>query len=480
MQYRVVFFLLCPVLLISAAVLSLPVIYGIATGAEVWYVFPVPAALLVLGIAAWKGSRNHSRQLDIRAGAVSMFCAWLIVTLAGAVPYGTGGYMLWMDAWFQAASAAATTGIVSRHIYYALPPVLLMWHSVLGWLGGLQFLAFAVTIIPLVNVSETMAVQGRQNVSFSPMVHPMTGRAGKAAAIYCAYTMLAIGAYGLAGQTFFSAHSIRQALLIVSTTGGVGAAFPDTFAAQGIGCVLMFLACGNFLLYLKAWERRSVRVITQDAEWKCMAAIVVVCTALVSFHIWHGQMGTGANNIMQGMQYVLSSISTTGCMTNSPAVLPEWDVYILFLLAFCGASMASLSGGLRVMRLIILGKMAKNELNRAIHPHMVITFAVNGQTVAVRIVHYVLAYFFLFTATFFVSAMVVSLAGVTPLQALGMSLGCLSSAGEAVVLPGTMDVMYLPAWLKGYCTFLMIFGRMEIFSFLILVKTMLQLLRHPW
>ena len=242
----------------------------------------------------------------------------------------------------------------------------------------------------------------------------------------------------------------------------------------------MLLASGNFLLYWKSWERRDFKSLFCDAEWRTFLTVVVVTGCLVSFHLWRFGVYDGWDNLRYGFFQVLSFISTSGFSSAAYSTWPEFDKYVLFALAFVGGCIGSATGGLKVMRFMVLFKMAAQEMRRTLHPHMVISLKIDGVPVDMKIISRVLSYFFLFMATFFVSMLIISLSGVTPVQAMGMAVGCLSSVGSTMDLFGVADVSVLPAWTKLYCSFLMILGRVEIFSFLVVIQTAFGYLRRRW
>lgn len=472
--------LLSPLWGISACVLALASVYGWYRGETVWYFFPSVVIFAVLcGAGAYVG-RRHRRQLHVQEGAWLMLIGWLALSLAAALPYGLSGSVTWIDAWFEGAAAATTTGLVVAPDFYQHASIVFrIWRGCIGWLGGLYFLAFVVTVLPLLSPSLSMAVQGRQAVSFSPMVHPMVGRAANVLSLYTLFTAGTAMVYVSLGSTGIAA--LIQACLVISTTGG--SAMPTVVSPpyEGATLVPLLLVSGNFLLYLRAIELRSWRVLWRDAEWRALLLLVLGCGAVVAWHVGAGELSADrSQGIVTAFFHVLSFASTSGWLSPDVLQWPELDRCILFILAFCGASLASLSGGLRLMRLIILGKMAKNELTRTLHPQMVVGFTVNGQAVPQLIISYVLAYFFVFMTVYFLAATIVSLAGFTPLQAMGLAIGCLSSVGATAGLFGIHDFVLLPAWLKVFATFLMIVGRLEIFALGILVKTALHVVRRPW
>ena len=201
---------------------------------------------------------------------------------------------------------------------------------------------------------------------------------------------------------------------------------------------------------------------------------------LVSIHLWH----MGVYNITMSLRYgffqVVSFCSTSGFITASITNWPEFDKFILFALVFIGGCIGSAAGGMRVMRFVVLFKIAKQEMRRTLHPHMVISLKINGIPVDMKIISRVLSYFFLFMAVFFISTVIISLSGIEPMQAMGVAVGCLSSTGATASLFGITDFSLMPTWVKLYCALLMILGRLEIFSFLIILQTGMQYIHRRW
>ena len=349
------------------------------------------------------------------------------------------------------------------------------------WLGGLNFILMLVSVMPQVSGCFGLTLSVHQSVAFSPMVARMQEAARQAGRIYLAITAFSMLLYWLAGLPLGMA--INQGFMTMSTSGG-DALFDfsryDSLALEAVGAVSMLLASGNFLLYWKGWERRDFKGLFKDAELQVFLAVLVAAGLVVSFHLWRFGVYDGWDNLRYGFFQVLSFSSTSGFASASYQYWPEFDKYVLFALAFVGGCIGSATGGLRVMRFMVLFKMAAQEMRRTLHPHMVISLKVDGVPVDMKIISRVLSYFFLFMATFFVSMLIISLSGVTPMQAMGMAVGCLSSVGSTMDLFGVADVSVLPAWTKIYCSFLMILGRVEIFSFLVVIQTAFGYLRRRW
>lgn len=484
MDRHILFYLVGRLILVNGLGLIIPLIAGLFWGEAGLLYFgpPLITAVAFSAYCLYRG-RHHKRQVGAGEGAWYMVLVWLILSLVGMMPYVMAGvFSSPADAFFESVSAFTTTGTSALPDGGAsLPASLLLWHSLMGWLGGLNFILMLASVMPLVSGCFGLTLSVHQSVSFSPMVASMQDAARKVGCIYLAITVFSMVLYWLAGLSPTAA--VNQGLMTLSTSGG-DSLFDffryDNRALEGAAVISMLLASGNFLLYWKGWERRSLKIFFHDAELRYFLILLFGVSAVVSFHLWHYGVYDGWDNLRYGFFQVLSFVSTSGFSSTTTAAWPEFDKYVLFLLAFIGGCIGSSTGGLKVMRFMVLFKMTAQELRRTLHPHMVISLKIDGVPVDMKIVSRVLSYFFLVIVTFFASMLIISLAGVTPIQAMGMAVGCLSSVGSTMALFGVTDIAGLPAWTKVYCGFLMILGRVEIFPILLVIQHSMSYVWRRW
>lgn len=478
MNRRVVFYLLGHILLLQGAVLVVPLLAAFWWGEPgLLYFGPALAAALLLGaLFAYYGHR-HKRQLEAVAGAWYMVLLWPLLGLIGMIPYLMAGVCTSLtDAFLESVAAFTTTGISSLPVT-VLPKSLWFWHSLMEWLGGLNFILMLVSVMPQVSGCFGLTLSARQSVIFSPMVGRMEEAARQTGCIYLAITIISVLLYWLAGLPLGTA--VTQGFMTVSTSGG-GSLIPfaQNIWLEGAAALSMLLASGNFLLYWKGWERKNFKNIFKDMEMRTFLGLFLAVGVIVSLHLWMQGVYDVSHSLRYGFFQVLSFLSSSGFATADSAAWPEFDKYVLFLLAFVGGCIGSAAGGLRVMRFIVLFKMTAQEMRRTLHSHMVIALKIDGLPVERKIISRVLSYFFLFMSVFFLSILILSLAGITPMQAMSLAVGCLSSTGFTVQLFGLHDLATLPGWSKLYCCFLMILGRIEIFPFLMAVQTLLLATRR--
>ena len=445
-------------------------------------VIALAAALMVAAFCQYRG-RHHKRHLGPGEGAWYMVSAWVLLGLLGMIPYVMAGiFASPVDAFFESVSAFTTTGTSClADGGAALPQSLLLWHSLMEWLGGLNFILMLVSVMPQVSGCFGLTLSVHQSVAFSPMVARMQEAARQAGCIYLAITAFSMLLYWLAGLPLGMA--INQGFMTMSTSGG-DALFDfsryDSLALEAVGAVSMLLASGNFLLYWKGWERRDFKGLFKDAELQVFLAVLVAAGLVVSFHLWRFGVYDGWDNLRYGFFQVLSFSSTSGFASASYQDWPEFDKYVLFALAFVGGCIGSAAGGLKVMRLMVLLRMARAELHRTLHPHMVVCVQLDGLPVGAKIAGRILAFFFLYMLIFVLFSLLISLTGITLMQAMGVAAGCLTSTGSTAALFGLKSLYFLPVWAKMVCSILMVLGRVEIFSFLILLDAGTHLLRRRW
>ena len=244
--------------------------------------------------------------------------------------------------------------------------------------------------------------------------------------------------------------------------------------------IAMVLAGMNLLLCWKAWNRRSVWLLWQDAELRGFFAILVAAGLAISLHLYAMDCYTLPNSLRYGFFQVASFLSTNGFASASFWLWPDFDRYVLFLLVFVGGCIGSAGGGLKVMRILVLFRMTRAEIHRTLHPHMVVSVKVDGLPVPAKIVGRILAFFFLYMMIFVLFSLILSGAGLDLMQSMGLAAGCLTSTGSTAALVGLGNLHFLPVWAKLACCLLMILGRIEIFSFLILLDLGARAVRQKW
>lgn len=485
MDAHIISFLLGRMALLEGAALFLAFTLALFWEDERPLAFGVPAALaLILWRVLSHLGKGHRHAIGVVEGAVFLFSAWLLNSLLGALPFFLTGEMSAADAFFASVAAFTTTALL--FVPTGLESSLGFWQIFQGWVGGMHFLCLLVTVMPQVGGCFGVTLSAQQSTNFSPLLRRMHTAARQMALIYCVLTLFSLTLFLLAGENFLT--GVVLALSAISTTGldprGVildGSSLSTQLAASGA----MLLAGANFLLWRRVATRRDWRALgaaLADAEMRFFLAIVFLGGASLAAYLAIVGVYDIEQSMRMGFFHAISFATTTGF---SAAPLADWPTFphaVLLLLAALGCSIGAVGGGFKVMRLLVLLKMAKAEILRTIHPRMVINIKIDGISVPHKLHDKILSFFFLYVVVLLLATLGLSLAHIDTLPAMGFAVGCLSGTGTVVtLLYGGKDFLLLPGWVKVFAGFLMILGRLEIFSFLILARASLDRLhKRQW
>ena len=453
--------------------------YRVGMGRAQAFFVPTAAGLIAGGLCLALAGRER-RPVQVLEGGLYMVVILPLLAAFGMLPLlltGTTDSVL--DAYFDAISALSTTGLSCLSFSYASNPPLLLWYSLMSWLGGLLFILTLVTVLPQVSGCFGLTLSARQRVHFSPVWNKMRAFALHGAAVYGLLTGLSAICYLLAGLGLFD--SCVRALVTLSS-GGAG--LPGFFGAESDGALLagilsMTLSGCNILLFWQAFHMRDLSLLWRDAELRLFLGVLFVSGAAIALSLFHsGKAGEGA--LLQGFFAASSFLTTTGFVADPPEGWSPFVRFLLLLLAFAGSSIGAAGGGMKLVRLLVLGCLAALEVRRTLHPHMVVTLTLDSVTVSPKIRQRILSFFYLYAFTFAAGTLILSLAGIDLMTAMGLAAGALTSAGATATLFGPLDLAAFPAWGKLFLTVLMVLGRIEIFSALILIDQLIHTAKRHW
>ncbi len=477
---KIVCFLLGQAALVMTLAFLIPIIYAVLHErfliARMFFVQANIAAMI--SAAFFSFGRHHRKRIEVIDSAVAMIIAWLPMAVLGALPFITLNWIAPVNALLESVSDLTAAGV--GFLPGIAPIELQLWQAALMWQGSLMFVVVLVTLLPEVSGCFGMDLSLSQGQIFSPMFGQMNISARRVATVYSTLTLISIALFKIAGLDGWSA--IIMAMRCISTGGGdfIGG---GNFLVEYAAAASMLLACGNFLLYFRLWQTTTpahlrdnlianAKIFYLNSEVKFLSALILIGTLLISFTIFNKDFILDGNlSFRLALFHVISFVSTTGMTTADIAQAPDFDRFFLFLLVAIGGCMGSVTGGLKVIRILVLFKITAVEVSRSIHPNMMPSIKVNGAAVPMKVVGRILSYFFLCALTLFVCSVVLSLSGQPFSTSVVMTLACLTNVG---IMPGLCDsatFMNLPVIMKMFCALIFVVGRMEIFAFLIVVAS---------
>ena len=436
------------------------------------------------GTMAMFYTRGHRKEVKRKEGYIIVTFGWLIMSLSGVLPYiFSGSIPNITNAFFETISGYTTTGASILNDIESLPEGILFWRSLTHWIGGMGIIVLAIAILPLLGIGGMQLFTAEAPGPGGDKLHPrITDTAKRLWLIYVGYTLAETLLLKLAGMSLFDA--ANHALSTLST-GGFStkntsiAHWNDTPLIQYIIIVFMFLAGTNFVMSYFAFTGKIQRAL-RDEEFRVygifigtftiIAGVIVYFQANVPVSEYHPQvLGAAESAVRHSLFQVLAIITTTGFVT---ADFTNWTPFLtvfFFGLMFLGGCAGSTSGGIKVMRHLLIIKNGLLEFKRTLHSSAIIPVRFNNKTVSEHIVYNIIAFFVLYMLLFIIGALVLGYLGLDFESAIGGAASSLGNVGPALGdLNPVVNFSALPAFGKWWCGFLMLLGRLELFTVLIL------------
>lgn len=439
---------------------------------------------MLVGLVAMFFTRDHKKEVKPKEGYIIVTFGWLVMSASGMLPYlFTGAIPDITNAFFETISGYTTTGASILNDIESLPKGLLFWRSLTHWIGGMGIIVLAIAILPLLGIGGMQLFAAEAPGPSADKLHPrITDTAKRLWLIYVGYTLAETLLLKLAGMGFFDAMNHAMATL---STGGFStknsslAYWNDQPLIQYIVILFMFLAGSNFVLSYFAFKGKIQKVL-KDEEFKFYTGFIIsfsIVAALVIHFQAQPQVsaslpmvfGYGESAIRHALFQVLAVVTTTGFVT---ADFTGWTPFLtifFFGLMFLGGSAGSTAGGIKVMRHLLIIKNGLLEFKRTLHSNAIIPVRYNNKTVAESIVYNIIGFFVLYMLLFIIGALVLAFMGLDFESAIGGAATSLGNVGPGL---GSLNPLSnfndLPALGKWWCGFLMLLGRLELFTVLIL------------
>ena len=419
--------------------------------------------------------RNANNNLSRRDSYFLVTSAWVIFSLFGMLPFLIGGFIPNVtDAFFETMSGFTTTGATILDDVERLPHGILYWRTQTQWIGGLGIVFFTIAILPSMVGSGSVKVFSAE--ATGPMrskMHPRLSTMAKWIwTIYLGLTLACIFAFYLCGMGWFD--SINYAMT-TTATGGFSTHNDSTayFQSPSIDyvCVLFqFLAGINFAMLYMAIFKLKVVALFKSSEFKLYLFLVTTITLFISYLLM-SRNGYGLEHAFRSSLFqVVSFMTTTGLLNDDVARWPHITWVLLGCLMFIGACSGSTTGGFKCIRGVMIFKVLRNEFRKILHPNAVLPVKINGLTVPQQKLSSLLAFFAIFTIMVLICATIMIVSGIDITNAIVIALSLISNVGASLSteVGPSMSWSDLPDYIKWTCSFLMLAGRLEILSVLVI------------
>ena len=436
---------------------------------DFWKAGGITAGIGLLLAALGKGGE---RQLTRRDGYVLVSFAWVAFSLFGMLPFYIGGYIPDIaDAFFETMSGFSSTGATILDDIESLPHGILFWRSMTQWIGGLGIIMFTIAVLPIFGVSGLQVFAAEASGPTHDKVHPRIGITAKWIwSIYTGITTLLVCLLMLGGMDWFD--SICHAFATTGTGGfstkQASVAYYNSPYIEYVISIFMFISGINFTLVLLFVNRKFKKFIS-NAELKFYFSSVVFFTAVIAIALYYTSPMGMEESFRKSLFQVISLHTSTGFATDD---YMQWSPVLwglLTIIMLMGACAGSTTGGLKCIRMVILTKVSRNEFKHILHPNAILPVRINKQVISSSIVSTVLAFCFIYITIIVISTLLMMTMGVGAEESIGCVISSIGNMGPGLGETGPAYSWYaLPDAAKWLLSLLMLLGRLELFTVLLL------------
>lgn len=474
-DWKLISKLLGQLLFLEAAVMTMCIVMSLLyhesdSLAFGWAVIATSATSIILQYVG----RNAENSLNRHEAYLIVTLAWAVFSMFGAIPFVASGYLTSpTDAYFETMSGFTTTGASLIDDVESLPHALLFWRSTTQWIGGLGIVFFTIAIIPSLIGGSIKVFSAEATGPMRSKLHPRLSTQAKWIwGIYLFLTLTCAVLFWIEGMSVFDA--VNYAMTVTATGGfathNSSTGFFHNPYIDYTAILFMFLSGISFtLLYLTAFKLR-LREFFRNSELRLFVSLIVGGTVMILCILMHSCHYRVEDALRSSLFQVVSFITTTGVFNDDAGQWPHITWVILSVLMFFGGCSGSTSGGFKCVRGVMVLEVVRNELRRVLHPRAVLPVRVNRTNVPFTTQTTLLAYFALYLLLCLVTYFIMIVAGVDSTNSITIALSCASNVGPTLGLEigPTMSWSILPAAVKWMLSLLMLMGRLEIVSVVVI------------
>lgn len=464
------------ILLMVFSLTQLPPILVDVIYAEQQYGDFLIALLLTLssGLFLWLRFRDSKQDFRIREGILVVVSFWFVLSLFATIPFllSDALKMSFSDAFFESMSGLTTTGATVISGLDDLPKAILYYRQQLQWLGGMGIIALALAILPMLGVSGMDLYHAEASgISKERLMPKLTQTAKVLWLIYIGFTVACTLGYYLAGMNAFDAigHSYATVAIGGFSTHDASIGYFDSVAIESVAVVFMFFAGINFSLHFFVWRKNHINHYYQDSEFQTYMAFLSVMVIVISLYLINtGQYQSVFEAFRYGIFQSISMATTTGFASSD---FSKWAFILPVLLifsSFVGSCAGSTGGGIKVVRVLLMFKLAAKEIKKFIHPNIQINIKLNKRSVPENTLVSVWGFFSLYVIAFVLIMVALMFTGLDQISSFSATAASINNLGPAL---GKVAANYgnISDSAKWILSFSMLLGRLEILTLMALL-----------
>ncbi len=429
---------------------------------------------LAAGFIAWWPARRIRKEIKLRDAFLVVVLFWAVLGLFGSLPLFLAERpdMTVTDAVFEGLSGLTTTGATVLTGLDTLPHAVLFWRQLLQWLGGMGIIVLAVAILPMLGIGGMQLYRAETPgpIKDSKLTPRIQETAKTLWYLYAGMTVVCALVYWFAGMTPFDAVGLAFSSIATGgfSTHDLSLGHHDDPVIELAAVFAMLVGSVNFALHFTAWRTADLRTYWRDAEARTFLTMVVGATTLVgAYLLYAGTYGDPAEAFIKALFQVVSIGTTTGFTTTDYTLWPAFLPMLLLLGSFVGGCGGSTTGGIKVVRFVLLLKQGLREVTRLIHPNAELPVKLGGRVMPPHVIEAVWGFFAAYIGVYVLMFLLLLLTGLDEVSAFSAVAACLNNLGPGLgeVSSNMASVTDPGKWLLCLA---MLMGRLEIFTLLVI------------
>ncbi len=437
------------------------------------FVVSILLTLIVAVFCRYTG-RNANNSLGRRDAFLVVTLAWSVFSLFGSLPYIIGGYIPnFTNAYFETISGFTTTGATILDDVEHLPHGILFWRSFTQWIGGLGIVFFTIAILPSLVGGSVKVFAVEATGPIKTKLHPRLSTSAQSIwVVFLMLTILCMLSFRVLGMGWFD--SINYAMTTIATGGfsthNDSIEFFRSPAMEYVSTFFCFVSGINFILLYRSVINKEVKSLVNNSEVKFYVSAIAAFTAFIMFLLIHSRGYDVERAFRCAVYQVVSFITTTGLFNDDAAQWPHVTWIVLAVCMFMGACAGSTSGGFKSIRCLMLLKVASNEFKQMLHPKAVLPLKIGDTNISMQRRVTLLSFLTVYCLLFLFCAFTMTAMGIDNTNAITITLSTLGNVGPTLgtEIGPTMSWNDLPGVAKWICSMLMLMGRLEIFSVIVI------------
>lgn len=439
----------------------------------------------ICGLVFRQLGRNADNNMSRRDAYFVVTMAWVMFSLFGMIPFiipnfsftdishSTMQSFSFTDAFFETMSGFTTTGATIIDDVEALPKALLFWRSLTQWIGGLGIVFFTIAVLPSMVGGSVKVFSAEATGPIRSKLHPRLHTGAKWIwAVYLFLTIACMFSYMACGMDWFNAINYSMTSTATggfATTNGSLTSFRSP-AEEYVCTFFCFLAGINFLLLYASVAKLQLRNLLRNSEFRFYISAIIIATIFIIAELMMRNHYDFEHAFRSSIFQVVSFMTSTGLYNDDAGQWPHVTWIVLAGLMVIGACSGSTSGGIKSIRAVMILKSMRNEFRQLLHPNAILPMKIDGVNVPMSKRVTLLSFVSLYLLLAALCTFVMTAAGVDHTNAVTITLSCLGNVGPTLGLEigPTMSWSVLPVFAKWMCAFLMLVGRLELFTVLVL------------